>query len=42
MFTDQQIDAAHQAVLENTGKGVKLAVLDTGIDWSHPVFENLD
>ena len=42
MFTNQQIDAAHQAVLENTGKGVKLAVLDTGIDWSHPVFENLE
>lgn len=42
MFTDQQINAAHAAVVENTGKGVKLAILDTGVDWNHSVFKKVN
>lgn len=35
------LEEASRALREGTGEGVKIAVLDTGIDRNHEVFENL-
>ncbi|MGB0370354.1 MAG: S8 family serine peptidase [Opitutales bacterium] len=41
MFSKKQIEEARELIATNTGDGVQVAILDTGIDWSHPMLEGL-
>ncbi|MEM7674086.1 MAG: S8 family serine peptidase, partial [Verrucomicrobiota bacterium] len=41
MFSESQVKRAKEAISKNTGKGVRVAVLDTGIDWSHKMLDGM-
>lgn len=39
IYTEEQLCLAENAVFSNLGEGLRIAILDTGVDWNHPMLE---